>query len=321
MLVMPTIEYNIVEHCNLTCAHCDHASPYMPRNHIPAEVIGKDLARLAEAARFGELKLVGGEPLLHPDLLAVLKVCKSTHVAHKMTLATNGLLLHKLGDDALGLIDQLWISIYPDVKIRADQAELRRRCAQARTRVYFVHMDRFRKTISGKRNDDRELLEKIYRSCPLRQFNWCHTLRQGKYFVCSPASFIEHLFRDERIDPYSRTSGLDIYASQDLRADLKSYLTNTTPLSACRNCLGGVGRRERHRLMPKAEIARGFKGDGAFVDDLDYKQLTSRVGQDEPDFSFPQESARALFRDLSATHGCLEALGFAPESNTRSGRF
>jgi organic radical activating enzyme len=196
MLVMPTIEYNIVEHCNLTCAHCDHASPYMPRNHIPAEVIGKDLARLAEAARFGELKLVGGEPLLHPDLLAVLNVCKSTRVAHKMTLATNGLLLHKLGDDALGLIDQLWISIYPDVKIKVDQAELRRRCAQARTRVYFVHMDAFRKTISGKRNDDRELLEKIYRSCPLQLVPHAAT---GE-ILCLLASFLHRASLSRRAD-------------------------------------------------------------------------------------------------------------------------
>lgn len=315
MLVMPTIEYNVVENCNLACQHCDHASPFMPRSEIAPATIARDLTRLAEVARFGELKLVGGEPLLHSELLTVLKICKAAQIASKTTLATNGVLLHRLTEDELRLIDQLWISIYPSIKKKFDEADLQRKCGRTGTRVNFIYMGTFRKTITDQRNLDRDLLETIFRLCPLRQFNWCHTVRQGRYYICSPAPFIEYLFPADSGDSCLRDSSLDLYASRDLRADLLSYVTDQTPLSACQNCLGGAGRRQRHRLMSRTEVARGFESNGAFIDDLDLNQLEARPGHNEPDFTYAREAACDLFCQLSATQTRLDAIGFVPRAS------
>ena len=58
--------------CNLTCRSCTHASPVLrPKDIADPETTARDLSRLARCYRANRVKLLGGEPLLHPDLVAL----------------------------------------------------------------------------------------------------------------------------------------------------------------------------------------------------------------------------------------------------------
>ena len=79
----------VTRRCNLACAYCrefDHVS-----EPVSAEVLRARIDKVAELGSFG-MELTGGEPLLHPDLVALVRYA----VRHRFVLLgviTNGLLL------------------------------------------------------------------------------------------------------------------------------------------------------------------------------------------------------------------------------------
>lgn len=91
----PAIEFNLTQHCNLRCAHCDHASSMLPKGFADLTSFTRDVEVLSTVLSAGEFKFVGGEPLLHPQLLDFLRVAKESQIADRLILVTNGVLLHK----------------------------------------------------------------------------------------------------------------------------------------------------------------------------------------------------------------------------------
>ena len=93
---VPAIEVNVVEHCNLACANCDHSAAFMPRYEVAPKDCARVLTTLSSALHAHELRIIGGEPLLHPRLAGVARACRSSGVADFLVLWTNGLLLDKI---------------------------------------------------------------------------------------------------------------------------------------------------------------------------------------------------------------------------------
>ena len=105
LVVKPYIEYivlNILDHCNLKCKGCDHfacvADPYF----VDKRTIYNDLKRLSRLFPDDEIKqmaVMGGEPLLHPDLLDILCMVRKFFPNTIIRLTTNALLLLKQPDE------------------------------------------------------------------------------------------------------------------------------------------------------------------------------------------------------------------------------
>jgi MoaA/NifB/PqqE/SkfB family radical SAM enzyme len=79
----------VTRRCNLSCAYCrefDHVS-----EPVPAEVLRARIDKVAELGSFG-MELTGGEPLLHPDLVALVRYA-ARHRFALLGMITNGLLL------------------------------------------------------------------------------------------------------------------------------------------------------------------------------------------------------------------------------------
>src|SRR5690242_1559574 len=66
-------EVAIVDHCNLACRACSHLSPILPRHELTAEALERDLSRLWRHYESAWVALLGGEPLLHRDLVGVIE--------------------------------------------------------------------------------------------------------------------------------------------------------------------------------------------------------------------------------------------------------
>jgi 7,8-dihydro-6-hydroxymethylpterin dimethyltransferase len=83
------IEVN--EECNLTCPVCfADSSPQRTRNRSLAEIEAMLDTLVASEGKPDLLQVSGGEPTIHPEIIAILKLAKSKPIRHIM-LNTNGI--------------------------------------------------------------------------------------------------------------------------------------------------------------------------------------------------------------------------------------
>lgn len=68
VLTSGIIKYAVAYHCNLRCSGCVHLSPYS-RKHFPSlESFTADLNQLSRGFHAPFIDLLGGEPLLNPEI-------------------------------------------------------------------------------------------------------------------------------------------------------------------------------------------------------------------------------------------------------------
>lgn len=88
------LETHLVDHCNLNCRGCSHFSPASAPRYADPSRMERDFERLAQLfGRVDVLRLMGGEPLLHPDVEHFLIAARSRLADSEISLGTNGLLL------------------------------------------------------------------------------------------------------------------------------------------------------------------------------------------------------------------------------------
>jgi len=93
---------SLVEHCNLNCWGCDHYAPLAEESFLSIDEFERDLNRLAELANKGggisRIELLGGEPLLHPDIHKFTEITRKYFPQTRIEIFTNGILLVKQPD-------------------------------------------------------------------------------------------------------------------------------------------------------------------------------------------------------------------------------
>lgn len=94
---IPILHIHLADHCNLNCRGCDNFSPLSPAVFAGVEVVERDCARISELSggQVGEIQLLGGEPLLHPQVTRFLEIARNNFPTTPVKLVTNGVLLLK----------------------------------------------------------------------------------------------------------------------------------------------------------------------------------------------------------------------------------
>ena len=110
------IEFSAADHCNLRCAGCSHMSPFIRPRLAVEDELERDLGRLATAMFAAEIRILGGEPLLNPRIVPILKAARKSGIAGRVTLTTNGVLLHTMSKEFWDNVDLLRISLYPGAR-------------------------------------------------------------------------------------------------------------------------------------------------------------------------------------------------------------
>ena len=99
----PKLDVQVCDHCNLRCAGCLHFAPLAEERFLDLDEYAHDLERLAAVegidGYFGSVVLMGGEPLLHPDIAEVVRTTRAHLPNERIDLCTNGLLLKRMDDD------------------------------------------------------------------------------------------------------------------------------------------------------------------------------------------------------------------------------
>jgi uncharacterized radical SAM superfamily Fe-S cluster-containing enzyme len=94
--ILDRVETHLVDHCNLSCKGCSHYSPLAPKNFTNVGKFKKDMAALSKKVGISYLRLLGGEPLLHPDITKFIKYARRYFPQTLIGIATNGILLPKM---------------------------------------------------------------------------------------------------------------------------------------------------------------------------------------------------------------------------------
>jgi cyclic pyranopterin phosphate synthase len=86
----------LTANCNLRCKGCRYGRDFMPGEQLPLPVV-RDLLDDIKEFEFEVVRLYGGEPLVHKDIVKIVEHCSRLGLLTYMT--TNGILLKKKIDD------------------------------------------------------------------------------------------------------------------------------------------------------------------------------------------------------------------------------
>lgn len=239
----PRYEYiviNILSHCNLRCKGCDHfaciADPYF----VKLETIEKDLHRLKELTngKITKMGIMGGEPLLHPDLLQILKTARSLFPDTIIRLTTNGLLLLNMKQEFWDVCSKERITIvntkYP-LNLKYDEMKKKGRENGVKFKYFEgtggkVVKTSYKKVINVEGTENPVMM---FMNCHIA--NYGNFLMEGKIYGCPFIGTI-HIFNEKfgydlQVD---ESDYIDIYDETLTYEKMLKFAA--TPHSFCRYC-------------------------------------------------------------------------------------
>jgi hypothetical protein len=225
----------------------------LPKHVVDPEALCSDLTALARSYHANVLKILGGEPLLHPNLLEIIMAARESQVADTLEIWTNGLLLPRMERAVWEVVDSVRISLYPGRSLKQHQLD---RCVdlahENNVSIRYKHYQAFQEAYSERGTHDPQLVRKIYATCNEAHRWRCHTVANGWFFKCPQGYMIP---KGMALGPEAiYRNGIQIDDSRDFRDRLLSYLTSPEPLPSCRNCLGSAGRWFEHEQVRREEF-------------------------------------------------------------------
>lgn len=238
-------ELNVAYHCNLSCRACSHLSPMFKQHFVELNQVVADFSKLAKYYHSKYLKIMGGEPLLHPNLIQIIDKVRQTGISERIQVATNGQLLPKVLDVFWQKVDEVSISVYPGKEISLEDLEkIEHKAKLHNVVIEYFNFDNFRESYSEIGTDNIELVQRIYSTCKIAHTWRSHTVADGYFYKCPQSLFLPKVINQENLKPLA--DGIKITDSTGFAKDLLAYLKSTEPLLSCYHCLGSVGKLFAH---------------------------------------------------------------------------
>ncbi len=230
----PTIEslgIQIVDHCNLNSGVV-YIFAIKGKNHIFIQLNNtkKTSKRLHEIVNINTIRIYGGEPLLHPQLCDFLCISRKEFESANIYILTNGLLLNKITDDLVEIINDCNIHIqwskYPvfdDEKFETIIDFLNNKCIKYEINnieQFYTCFD-INGGISPRDAFDR---------CNGKN---CHIMQNGKISIC-PAPMVNKIMKNLGFKEDFSDGLLNIHDVSITSEKLMRFFN--TPNSACSYC-------------------------------------------------------------------------------------
>ncbi len=232
-------EFCIVKHCNLNCRSCDHFCPLIEQEmFMDYNVFSRDIKRLAELfhAKAEQILILGGEPLLNPDIISYMDLTRSCFPNANIYIVTNGILLDKMSTEFWEACRRRHVGLRPTrYPIRVDYKLLEKLAHNngvdydffGSTKVSTRNMWHHPFDLTGMQN-----MEENFLLC--YSGNRCITLDDGKLYTCpipmTSRAFNKYFHVDlEVVD----TDWIDIYKARSSKEILEAL---AKPIPFCRYC-------------------------------------------------------------------------------------
>lgn len=235
--VLPILETNVVDYCNLNCKGCSHFSNIFPKgSEVAFDNFEKDIQYLSKKINIIQFNLLGGEAFLSSDLEKYISCLGRYMPATVIQLVTNGILIPKQSSERMDFLAQnnVYVSIteYPPVTpLKEKISEILNRhgiCFEIRDAVstFGKNID-----VSGRNNPWEAQL-----TC---RESRCHFLRKGRIYKCPFSALGNHFFEYYGMS-FHFEEGIDIYNEENNWKEIIDNL-DRRPVEQCRLC--GVEER------------------------------------------------------------------------------
>ena len=238
------VEFHLAENCNLNCKGCAHFSQLAAKELADPAVLERDFARLSEISEglVGQIHLMGGEPLLNPDVCKIMISARKYFSQSKIILLTNGVLLPKMDDEffATAAKNKILIAATP-YPLEINWDKVNEKIAKFGCQFNWHAGDKpgektFRKYTLDKEGKQNARLN--FMRCGMA--NSCVLLRDGKLYPCSIIANIHHFNgyfgkKGELEKPMlpSKIDYIDIYKATSYEEILR-FMAHPAPF--CRFC-------------------------------------------------------------------------------------
>ncbi|MDR1357309.1 MAG: radical SAM protein [Tannerellaceae bacterium] len=236
--LIPILHIHLTDHCNLNCRGCDNLSPLAPETFEDTAVFERDCARISDLCngRVEEIQLLGGEPLLHPQVAVFMRIARKYFPRVTIRIVTNGILLTKQKEDFWESCRnnniQIIVTKYP-IKFDHDAAE-------AFVRKQGVAFDYYGSTGSVSKTMQCSPLDIEGKQDPRESFlmcnsaNRCISLSEGKIYTCSLIPYIKYFnsyFKQNLA--VTENDYIDIFEAKNID-EIMNFLCK--PMPFCRYC-------------------------------------------------------------------------------------
>ena len=246
-----SLEFFLADGCNLRCAHCAASSPLLQGGLPDLEEFRGALRDLRGILSAGQIKFLGGEPLLNPRAAEFLAAAAASGLFDRVRLTTNGLLLERAADSLWEASDVVEVSCYPaagDALSPAARRRLREKAARFEVSLELNDVAEFYPAVLDVRNEDESAVRRIFESC--QELGNCTTLHRRSIYRCSR---VHTLGRRHEL-PLAEQDALPLDPLPSLPERLRDYLAGSDPLRSCAYCLGTSGRRAPHSQLTADEV-------------------------------------------------------------------
>lgn len=237
------LEAQVTDHCNLRCEACCTLSPHLAPRFTDPAALERDLRRAARAVAPSVFKLTGGEPLLHPDLVACVQAARRSGIAPVVSMTTNGLLARRAPDALWRALDRVTVSFYTSAPLpERTIAHIEDRCARHGVLLTWKPTAGFQR-MGPPAPHDADGARRVWETCWLRVR--CHMVHEGRFHPCTRPPHLA----DVHGVPLAAGDGVPL-DSPTLLDDVLAVLAR--PLEACALCLGASGERIPHAQLPRS---------------------------------------------------------------------
>ena len=226
-VILENIEYEIVDHCNLKCQNCNKFSYLKPSYYIDIKKINEDFAKISTRFSLKKFTILGGEPLLHPNINQILLLARKYFKNSFIKLISNGVLFCKKDFLFFTLLSSCNITIeISKYDLNVNYEKIKNICSKFSIKLKFIEKNYFKDFMdkTGSCN-----AKQSFKRC--RELVFCPNYSNGKLYVCGYAKSSEFLCKTSRLIQQAVDNGIDVMSSDE---QINQYLFS--PVSTCKYC-------------------------------------------------------------------------------------
>jgi GTP 3',8-cyclase len=233
MIEIKGLEYSVIQNCNYKCPLCSHQSWRAIKKSCSVDRVVSDLTVFSKSCHIPFLKIIGGEPLLHPEILEIMKQIYPLKITDWLVLSTNGSLLLSTPEEIFNYFDEIYLSAYKGTGLLV--FEIKRLCEMKRKKLN-VHDKRIHFDVIRFEPCSEEEAQERYSNCFIQHQGCCFSLHEGYLFKCGISQAMPYWIREfqKNFDYVNDCANI-----LDQKA-LEELVTRKQHLEACHYCTGKI---------------------------------------------------------------------------------
>lgn len=233
-----SLDLMITEKCSLKCKDCSNLMQYYkyPKN-FNLEDLRPALNRfLSKVDRIGELRIIGGEPLMHPEFYKIVQWYSDCNKIGKIGVWTNSTILPSEEIRKIINIKKIRMRFSDYGQLSYHLEDWVKYCKEKNIDYEVNKMDEWHDLGElKKRNNSKETLKRIYQCCECRNLP---TFLKGRLYNCPYAANADNLHAMHRKDAIQDFIDFSNENIDYTVADIKEFLEKRNYLMACDYCSG-----------------------------------------------------------------------------------